>query len=83
MGSCSGLEIDADAAEEVEATAAVLAGETRIEGVSGSLSLSLLQLLLLLLSFLTRCFSLAEAGVPPEGANWNIYLEEKKIKINF
>lgn len=82
MGSCSGLEIDADAAEEVEATAAVLAGETRIEGVSGSLSLSLLQLLLLL-SFLTRCFSLAEAGVPPEGANWNIYLEEKKIRINF
>ena len=79
MGSCSGLEIDADAAEEVEATAAVLAGETRIEGVSGSLSLSLLQLLLLL-SFLTRCFSLAEAGVPPEGANWNIYLEEKKQK---
>ena len=60
----------------------VLAGETRIEGVSGSLSLSLLQLLLLL-SFLTRCFSLAEAGVPPEGANWNIYLEEKKIRINF
>ena len=81
MGSCSGLEIDADAAEEVEATAAVLAGETRIEGVSGSLSLSLLQLLLLL-SLLTRCFSLAEAGVPPEGANWNIYLEEK-TKINF
>ena len=81
MGSCSGLEIDADAAEEVEATAAVLAGETRIEGVSGSLSLSLLQLLLL--SLLTRCFSLAEAGVPPEGANWNIYLEEKKIRINF
>lgn len=81
MGSCSGLEIDADAAEEVEATAAVLAGETRIEGVSGSLSLSLLQLLLL--SLLSRCFSLAEAGVPPEGANWNIYLEEKKIRINF
>ena len=80
MGSCSGLEIDADAAEEVEATAAVLAGETRIEGVSGSLSLSLLQLLLL--SLLSRCFSLAEAGVPPEGANWNIYLEEKKTKIN-
>ena len=78
MGSCSGLEIDADAAEEVEATAAVLAGETRIEGVSGSLSL----LQLLLLSLLSRCFSLAEAGVPPEGANWNIYLEEK-TKINF
>ena len=78
MGSCSGLEIDVDAAEEVEATAAVLAGETRIEGVSGSLSLSLLQLLLL--SLLSRCFSLAEAGVPPEGANWNIYLEEKKTK---
>ena len=79
MGSCSGLEIDADAAEEVEATAAVLAGKTRIEGVSGSLSLSLL-LLPLLLSLLPRCFSLAEAGVPLEGANWNIYLEEKKQK---
>jgi hypothetical protein len=78
MGSCSGLEIDADAAEEVEATAAVLAGETRIEGVSGSLSLSLLQLLLL--SLLSVCFSLADAGVPPDGANWNFYLDEKKTK---
>ena len=76
MGSCSGLEIDAVAAEEVEATAAGLAGKTLIEGVSASLSLSL-SLPLLLLS---RRFSLAEAEVPLEGANWNIYLEEKKQK---
>ena len=77
MGSCSGLEIDAVAAEEVEATAAGLAGKTLIEGVSASLSLSLSLPLLLLLS---RRFSLAEAEVPLEGANWNIYLEEKKNK---
>ena len=81
MGSCSGLEIDAVAAEEVEATAAGLAGKTLIEGVSASLSLSLS--LPLLLSLLTRCFSLAEAEVPLEGANWNIYLEEKKQKCIF
>ena len=74
MGSCSGLEIDAVAAEEVEATAAGLAGKTLIEGVSASLQLSL-SLPLLLLS---RRFSLAEAEVPLEGANWNIYREEKK-----
>ena len=73
MGSCSGLEIDAVAAEEVEATAAGLAGKTRIEGVSASLLLSLSPSLLLL----SRLFLLAEAEVSLEGANWNIYLEEK------
>ena len=78
MGSCSGLEIDAVAAEEVEATAAGLAGKTRIEGVSASLLLSLSLSLLL-----SRLFSLAEAEVPVEGANWNIYLEEKKQKCIF
>ena len=76
MGSCSGLEIDAVAAEEVEATAAGLAGKTLIEGVSASLSLSLSLPLLL-----SRLFLLAEAEVPLEGANWNIYLEEKKKNI--
>ena len=74
MGSCSGLEIDAVAAEDVEATAAGLEGKTLIEGVSASLLLSLSPSLLLL----SRLFLLAEAEVSLEGANWNIYLEEKK-----